>query len=107
MKKVIVLGGGFAGIQAAIALQKSNRFDVTLVSDRDYLYLYPISIWVPVRTKEFDDVKVPLSQIQKQFGFKVTIDRVQQLVPEEKKVVCKNKAFHYDYLIVALGAEKM
>ncbi|MBV6429859.1 MAG: Sulfide-quinone reductase [Haliscomenobacter sp.] len=107
MKKVIVLGGGFAGIQAAIALQKSNRFDVTLVSDRDYLYLYPISIWVPVRTKEFDDVKVPLSQIQKQFGFKVTIDRVQQLVPEEKKVVCKNNAFHYDYLIVALGAEKM
>ncbi len=57
MKQVLILGGGFAGIQTAIQLQKSGMFKVTLVSDRDYLYLYPISIWVPVRIKEFSDVK--------------------------------------------------
>lgn len=35
-----------AGVQTAIELQKKKIFDVTLVSERDYLYLYPISIWI-------------------------------------------------------------
>ena len=65
MKKILVLGGGFAGLQTAIELQKNGGFVITLVSDRDYLYLYPISIWIPVHMKEFEDVKVPLSKIQK------------------------------------------
>lgn len=37
MKKVLILGSGFAGIQTAIQLQKSDRFSVTLVSNRKYL----------------------------------------------------------------------
>ena len=79
MKKVLILGGGFAGIQTAIQLQKSGKFKVTLVSNRDYLYLFPISIWVPVRLKEFKDVKVPLSKIQKRYPFEVIIDSVQEI----------------------------
>ncbi len=38
MKKVLVLGGGFAGLEAAIFLRK-NDYDMTLVSHRDYFYL--------------------------------------------------------------------
>ena len=57
MKQILILGGGFAGIQTAIELQKSGKFKVTLVSERDYLYLFPISIWIPVHKKELDDVK--------------------------------------------------
>ena len=65
MKKVLVLGGGFAGVQAAIDLQKSKLFDVTLVSDRNFLFLYPISIWIPVHKINYKDVKVSLKDIQK------------------------------------------
>ena len=45
-KSVLVLGGGFAGVESAIFLRK-NGMDVTLVSDRDYFYIYPTSIWIP------------------------------------------------------------
>ena len=69
MKKVLIIGGGFAGVQTAIELQKSKQFEVTLVSDRNFLFVYPISIWVPVRSKNFDDVKIPLAKIQNKFGF--------------------------------------
>ena len=31
MKRVLILGGGFAGIQTAIELQKSGKFNVILV----------------------------------------------------------------------------
>jgi len=107
MKKVVILGGGFAGLQTAIELQKKNIFEVTLVSELDYLYLYPISIWVPVHLKEFEDVKVPLSGIQKKYPFKVIIDRVSGIRVTENKVVCENNTLHYDYLVLAFEAEKM
>jgi len=107
MKRVLILGGGFAGIQTAIELQKSGRFQVTLVSDRDYLYLYPISIWVPVRLKDFNDVKLPLAKIQKKYPFEVIVDSVKQIVSAENKVVCENQTLTYDYLVVAFGADKM
>jgi len=107
MKKVLILGGGFAGIQAAIELQKTKNLEVTLVSDRDYLYIYPISIWIPVHIKEFDDVKVSLFDIQKKYPFKVIIDKVTQIKAKENKVICQNSSLSFDYLIVAIGADKM
>lgn len=107
MKKVLILGGGFAGVQTAIELQKKGNFDITLVSDRDYLYLYPISIWVPVHIKEFKDVQVPLATIQKKYPFNLIIDKVTEIQAVENKVVCANQTLTYDYLVVAFGAEKM
>ena len=107
MKKVLVLGGGFAGLQTAIALQKKGGFEITLVSDRDYLYLFPISIWVPVHMKEFNDVKVPLAKIQKKYPFKLVLDKVTEIRATENKVVCENNSLTYDYLVVAFGTEKV
>ena len=107
MKKVLILGGGFSGLQTAIALQKKGGFEITLVSDRDYLYLFPISIWIPVHMKEFNDVKVPLAKIQKKYPFKLVLDKVIEIHSAENKVVCENHTLTYDYLVVAFGADKL
>jgi sulfide:quinone oxidoreductase len=107
MKKILILGGGFAGLQTAIELQKNGNFEITLVSDRDYLYIYPISIWIPVHIKEFDDVKVPLKNIQKKYPFNLIVDKVIEIQASDNKVICKSQTVTYDYLIVAFGAEKM
>jgi len=107
MKKVLILGGGFAGVQAAIDLQKKNMFEVTLVSSREYLYLYPISIWIPTGEKSFDDVKVPLAAISDAFGFNLIIDNVISIKSAEKKVEFEDRSLEYDYLVVAIGANKM
>jgi sulfide:quinone oxidoreductase len=107
MKQVLILGGGFAGIQTAIQLQKSGQFQVTLVSDRDFLYLYPISIWVPVRIKEINDVKVPLTRIQKKYPFEIIVDSVKEIHASDREVICETGTLSYDYLVVAFGAGKM
>ncbi len=107
MKRVLILGGGFAGIQTAIQLQKSGKFKVTLVSDRDYLYLYPISIWVPVRQIDFNNTKVPLAKIMDKYPFEVIIDSVKEIHAASRQVVCANQTLSYDYLVVAFGADKM
>jgi len=107
MKKILILGGGFAGVEAAIRLQKSKRFDVTLVSDRDFLYIYPISIWVPVRSIDFEKVKIPLAKIRKRHGFNLLIDKVTAIKAEKNQVVLERQVLSYDYLIVAFGGSKM
>lgn len=107
MKKVLVLGGGFAGVEAAIALQKSKQFEVTLVSNRDYLYLYPVSIWIPVDGIKFENVKLPLKKIQKAFPFRLIIDKVVSIQASENKIQLEQQTLGYDYLVVAIGADKL
>ncbi len=107
MKKVLVLGGGFAGVEAAIYLRK-KKIEVTLVSNRDYFYIYPTSIWVPTGSSKFEDVCVPLADLQKAHGFELIIDEVTQITSKEKKVELKESGtLDYDYLVVAMGSGKM
>lgn len=107
MKKVLILGGGFAGVEAAIYLKKANM-DVTLVSDRDYFYIYPTSIWIPTGDISFSNVSLPLDALQKAHGFDVLVDEVTAIVAKEQRVTLKKEGeIAYDYLIVAMGAGKM
>jgi sulfide:quinone oxidoreductase len=108
MKKVLVLGGGFAGVDAATHLKKMN-YDVTLVSDREYFYIYPTSIWVPTHESEFKDVCVDLKELQQAHGFELIIDGVAKISKEENFVELSSgtRIDDYDYLVIALGASKM
>jgi len=107
MKNILVLGGGFAGVEAAIYLRKNN-FNVTLVSDRDYFYIYPTSIWVPTRESEFSDVCVDLKELQEAHGFELIIDSVESISAKDNSVKLSNSTIdNYDYLVVAMGASKM
>lgn len=108
MKKVLILGGGFAGVDAASHLRKMN-YDVTLVSNRDYFYIYPTSIWVPTRESEFDDVCVDLNQLKEAHGFHLIVDGVKEIQYKENSVTLESGKVidDYDYLILAMGASKM
>jgi len=83
MNHFLILGGGFAGVEAAIKLRK-NGYKVTLVSERDYLFIYPISIWIPVKGISFEDSKMPLVDLQKKHGFNLIIDSVESIDAEDK-----------------------
>ena len=105
-KRVLILGGGFAGLEAAIFLRKA-KFDVTLISDRDYFYIYPTSIWIPTGEAKFEDVSIPLKDLSDAHGFELIIDSVEEIYAKEKRVVCQNGEYSCDYLIIAIGSGKM
>ena len=107
MKKVLILGGGFAGVETAINLQKSKKFEVTLVSDRDFLFVFPISIWIPIHELKYDNAKIPLASIQKKYGFNLIIDKVTGISAAENKVTLEKQTMLYDYLVVAFGSGKL
>lgn len=103
---VLVLGGGFAGVESAIQLRKLGH-QVTLVSNRDYLFVYPISIWIPVKKKTSDQVKISLSTLSKKHGFSLVIDQVEQIISSENIVKLSSSEIQYQYLVVAIGMSKM
>jgi sulfide:quinone oxidoreductase len=106
--KVLILGGGFAGVEAAIYLRK-QELDVTLVSDRDYFYIYPTSIWIPTGEATKEDVSVPLDELAFAYGFKVIVDPVTKIEAKEKKITLESGRVldEYDYIVVALGQGKI
>ena len=108
MKRVLVLGGGFAGVEAAIYLRK-QKIDVTLVSDRDYFYIYPTSIWIPTGKITREDISVPLDKLAMKHGFQLIVDPVTKLEAKEKAVTLESGRVldGFDYLVVALGQDKM
>jgi len=106
-KRALVIGGGFAGVEAATALQRAGGFDVTLVSDRDYLFLFPISVWVPVRGIPFRRAQVPLRDIARKRGFRLVVDTVEEVRSAENLVRGAAGTYAYDYLVVATGAAKL
>ncbi|MEZ4908940.1 MAG: FAD-dependent oxidoreductase [Saprospiraceae bacterium] len=105
-KNFIVLGGGFAGVEAAIKLCRYG-YDVTLVSNRDYLFVYPISIWIPVKKKKFEDVQIPLKKLANVHGFKLIIDNVIKINHSNQTVELSNQTLEYDYLFIAMGMHKV
>ncbi len=108
MKKVLILGGGFAGVDAASYLRKMD-YDVTLVSNRDYFYIYPTSIWIPTHESKFQDVCVDLKELQRAHGFKLIINDVDEISKADNTVTLAGGEVinDYDYLIIAMGAAKM
>jgi sulfide:quinone oxidoreductase len=105
-KKILVLGGGFAGLEAAIFLRKNN-YDVTLISDRDFFYIYPTSIWIPTGEATMEDVSIPLQDLANAHGFELVVDKVESINAKEKLVKTTNNEFKAEYLIVAIGSGKM
>ncbi len=108
MKNVLILGGGFAGVESAIYLRKAN-YNVTLISDRDYFYIYPTSIWIPTKESSFDDVCVDMNALKDAHGFDLIIDSVEAVSAKDNSVTLKSgkTITEYDYLVVAMGASKM
>lgn len=108
MKKVTILGGGFAGVDAAIYLRKNN-YEVTLVTNRDYFYIYPTSIWIPTGDSKFEDVCVDMNQLSAAHGFKLIIDEVKEISAKENKVKLSsgNVLNDFNHLVIAMGSGKM
>lgn len=108
MKRIMVLGGGIGGVETAIALRKKG-YTVELVSDRDYLFVYPLAIWIPTREKSFDDVGVSLLEIARAHGFSVTIDKVSGIDAASRIITLEKRGprSDFDYAVLALGAGKM
>jgi NADH dehydrogenase len=104
--RVLILGGGFAGIGAARALEKADA-EVVLVDKHDYHTFQPLLYQVATDLLEPSEVGHPLRDlVHDQKNARVHLDEVTGIDLERREVTFADmKPYAYDYLVLALGAQ--
>src|SRR6185312_13167133 len=102
-RKVLILGGGFAGIKAALELVSDVDFDVTLISDQPNFRYYP-TLFHAATGGKMAASSIPLAEIFEGKPVKIIQDTAKTIDRPVQKVRCvSGKSFDYETLIVALG----
>jgi hypothetical protein len=103
--KVVILGGGFAGINAAKALGNAN-FDVWIIDKTNHHLFQPLLYQVASAALSPGDIAIPIREILSPYkNVTVIMGEVIQIDKEDHQVVLRNgDRIGYEYLIVALGA---
>jgi NADH:ubiquinone reductase (H+-translocating) len=104
-QRVVVLGGGFAGINAAMALA-GLPVDVTLVDRKNYHTFQPLLYQVALAVLSPADIAQPIRSILRDHpNIEVLMDEAVGFDLEQRHVCLKTGAvLVYDYVIVATGS---
>jgi NADH:ubiquinone reductase (H+-translocating) len=104
--RVVVLGGGFAGIGAAQKLKKSNC-EVVVVDKNDYHTFQPLLYQVATGLLEQPAVGHPIRDLfHDQDNVRIHQDLVSSIDLDAREVTFDElKPLTYDYLVFGLGAE--
>lgn len=111
-KHILILGGGFAGLEVAETLEKiySKKDDIkiTLVSDKNYLVFTSMLAEVVSSSIEANHVVIPLRECVSKAAFEEL--QVRNIDHDKKLVTCTHPHTHethniaYDYLVIAMGS---
>jgi len=82
---------------------RGKGYRVRLVSDRVYLYVYPLAIWIPTGAIEFQDIAIPLKDLASVHGFELIVDKVVRIDMGSKKVALQSRELAFDSMIIAMG----
>ena len=105
MNKVIVIGAGFAGLQAAKGLAGSS-FNVTLIDKQNYHLFQPLLYQVATAGLSPADIALPIRNIfRSQKNLKVILDELIEINPQLNKIKTRNDSYTYDFLVLATGSE--
>ncbi|MCP3101507.1 NAD(P)/FAD-dependent oxidoreductase [Myxococcus sp. K15C18031901] len=110
-KHVIVIGGGFAGLNAAKALARHPQVQVTLIDQRNHHLFQPLLYQVATAGLRPSDIAVPIrAQFTGMRNVGVHLGRVRQVGLQEKWVEVEDDSGRavrasYDYVVLACGAQ--
>ena len=105
MNKIIIVGGGFAGLQAAKVLVTSS-FDITIIDKNNYHLFQPLLYQVATAGLSPADIALPIRNIfRSQQNLKVILDELVEIKPQFNQIRTRNNTYSYDYLILATGSE--
>ena len=102
--RVVIVGGGFAGLRAARAL-RGAPVDVTLLDRRNHHVFQPLLYQVATAGLSAPEIAAPLRSIlRRQSNAVVLMAEVVSVDVSRRVVVLADGELPYDYLILATGA---
>ena len=104
-RKVLVLGGNFGGLTAALAVKHELQrdVDVRVVSASDRFLFNPSLIWLPFGKRAPADITFPLGPTFENHEVDFIHAEATALDLPARKVATTAGTYDYDYLVIATG----
>lgn len=105
-KKLVIVGGGFAGVHMAKKLGNKGGLDVTLVDRNNYNFFPPLLYQVATGVLDVSSIAAPFRSLFKEkdnIGFR--LGELVKVVPDENRIELSNGPVEYDYLVLATGTK--
>src|SRR5579885_3519150 len=103
--RVVIVGAGFGGLQAAKALRNAP-VQVTVIDRQNHHLFQPLLYWVATAGLSPADISSPIRSILKrQKNTEVLMAEVTGVDLEHQRVIMQDRSIPYDYLILATGAK--
>jgi sulfide:quinone oxidoreductase len=105
-KKILILGAGFGGLEAASGLSENlgHSHDITLIDKSDYFIIGFSKFEVMFGRRAAAQVKSYYADLSAE-GVNFVQDTIEQIDLSRKIVTTTKASFGYDFLILGLGAE--
>lgn len=104
-KRVVIIGGGFAGLSIAKKLRNKN-LQVVLLDKHNYHTFQPLLYQVATGGLEAGSIAYPIRKViqeYKDFYFRLT--SVKEIDTQNQKVISEIGDLNYDYLVIATGSK--
>lgn len=109
LKKIVILGAGYAGVEAAKVLSKKLKKDhsveITLINDNPFQTLLTELHEIAGHRTEKESVMVDLYNVFKATKVNFVRDRIESIDYEAKTLTSNKETYKYDYLVIGCGAE--
>ena len=105
-KELVIVGGGFAGINLARSFSQKNNFHITLVDKNNYNFFPPLLYQVATGFLEVSNISYPyrkLLQHKKHMNFRM--GELKQINADRKTILLSTGEISYDYLVIATGTD--
>jgi len=105
-KHIVIIGGGFAGINLAKKLGKVSSYKVTLVDKNNYNFFPPLLYQVSTGYLDPSSITFPFRNLFRgQVNLRFRMGTFEEVKPEEQKIILNNGELTYDYLVLATGTQ--
>ena len=105
-EKIIVIGGGFAGLQFAKKLNGNRTKKLVMIDKANHHMFQPLFYQVACGRIEPSNISFPFRKIfQRSKNIQFRMTEVKQIIPSENKIITENHVFHYDKLVIATGCK--
>lgn len=103
--RIVIIGGGFAGISLAKKL-RNKKVQVVLLDKHNYHNFQPLMYQVATGGLEPDSIAYPIRKVVQEFrDFYFRLAEVREIDAKNNKVIADIGELKYDYLIIATGSK--
>lgn len=104
--KVVIIGGGFAGLRLARKLNNKPGFEVLLVDKFNYHQFQPLFYQVATAGLDASNISFPLRKVfQKSKNVRIRLAELKEVVTTDNKIITDSGEVDYDVLVLATGAD--